>query len=359
MTLKSAKLPLLYLFTATSLSFSTASFSEKGLGRMEQDLRENLKIAIVIGINSYAPQTGMNKLDYAAPDATLLSGTLDKQGYQVIELLNENANKNNILENISQAAKRIKRQGNLGSLILTYSGHGFSHGRNNYLATFGTSSNNPVGTGLSLNTIEATINKIGVKRTMMFIDACRDQALVARSKSSNTRIGSTFVARARNRLSAKRIINNGEGVKILYAAEFGHVSWETSQLGHGIFSYFLNEGFKGRGRARDRGGIITFDSLSKYVQIEVAKWADTIKKTQLPFNGGESRGTFVIGSAIDMKTPPRHGAGNTLPDYPRPPIKPVKKPPVVLQPVVSYPPKKKKSENQKDLDAIADIFMSE
>lgn len=238
------------------------------------------KVAVVVGISNYDQvNTGFRKLDYAAIDAQKLSGTLQGRGYRNLKrLLNTQASKSVILNAIRNAGARIKP--GEGTLVFAFSGHGMVSGGENYLATSDSVATNLRQTGLSVTEVIQAIKRTGVKRAMLFLDACRnDPAPGVKAGGMDGFLNKNY----------------GEGIQILYATAQNEVSWEHRALQRGVFSHFLTEGLKGE--AAYDNGLITFNSLATYVEQEVLNWTDgKVAQTQRPFRNsvGETRGDFVL-----------------------------------------------------------------
>ena len=258
-----------------------ANSRDVNLERESQTFATANKVAIVVGVNNYDAQSGLRALKYAVPDANLIKTALEKQGYVVRLLTNRQANSNYILDAIEQAGQLLEP--NQGTLTFFFSGHGFGDPRSgvNYLATSNTLSRNLKGSALSLQQVEQAIRRTRVKRAIMFVDACRDNPFIGKSVAQPT-----FLQQ------------HGQGIKALYATEFGQLSYETPALGHGVFSHFLYRGLMGH--AVEKDGVVSYDSLKRYVQNETANW--TFKhfgQPQKPFSRDrtDSFGVFVLGYA--------------------------------------------------------------
>ncbi len=241
-----------------------------------QQFSQEDKVAIVVGVKDYdQARSGFRPLDYADRDAQLLSGVLQGRGYQnPRRLLNHQATKSFILSAIQQSGKRFQ-QGE-GTLVFAFSGHGTRIGEENYLATIDATAHNIQQTGLSVSELVQAIKRTGVKRAVLFLDACRD------NPTPGIKGGQSGFADQ----------DYGEGIQILFATAKGEVSWEHKDLegGRGVFSYFLEQGFR-------KGGVVTFNSLAGDVEQQVVKWTDgRVSQTQRPFRSmvGESRGDFVL-----------------------------------------------------------------
>lgn len=235
------------------------------------------KVAVVVGVNNYDSHSGLRPLRFAVNDAQIMAQTLRQQGYTVLLLTDHKANRDYILDAIEQAGKAVNAQNS--TLLFFFSGHGFAEGQQNYLASYGTVSTRLQGSALRLVEVEQAIKKTGVKRAVMLVDACRDNPFVGKSVAQPS-----FLRQ------------HSEGIKALYATKPGELSYETPQLGRGVFTHFLVQGL--RGQAVEADGAISFESLTQYVQEQTAQWTlQHLQKTQLPYAHAWSGsfGVFVLG----------------------------------------------------------------
>ena len=271
-------LPIILLL----LLVNTAFANDKGLARKQatDTFIQGNKVAILVGVSRYNQQnTGFTPLRYAAKDVEVLAKTLSTKGYEVIKITDHNANKALILNRIEQAAKLIKPQ--QGTLVFAFSGHGYAEtGQPTRLATFDTIANKLSTTGLSVDDVVNAIRHTGVKRAMLFIDACRNNPTLFKSGP----------------ITGPRKYNPGEGIQILYSTRRADVSIEHPSLQQGVFSYFVNRGLLGQAEEQ---GVVTFASLARYVEREVPLWSNRhMPVAQQPFRAvaGEQYGDFVLAS---------------------------------------------------------------
>lgn len=234
----------------------------------------NNKVAVVVGIEQYDQATsGVTPLNYTVDDATQLSSVLRNSGYAVKTLLNNQAAKHIILGQIKEAAKLIDKEN--GTLVFSFSGHGFAENNTNYLVVSGTTTTNLKDSALSVNDVLKAIKQTGVKRAALFLDACRN---VPGVKS----------------LVKGFVPISGQGVQLLVSTKAGEVSYETPALGNGIFSHFLIKGLQGHAK---RNGVIEFTDLAHYVETNVQKWSfSNLNEVQQPYHfaSGELYGSFVL-----------------------------------------------------------------
>ncbi|KOR33418.1 hypothetical protein TI05_01180 [Achromatium sp. WMS3] len=271
---------------------STKSSNRRGGGRerpvqaptlAEETLHfgKELKMAVVVGINDYPSSSGLRSLRYAKADAEALAQALKQAGYGVQLLTNSNATKGSILNTLSNIGKVLEPQ--KGTAIFAFAGHGFrDRNGNNYLAPFEASAGYIEDTGLSLKKVEATLVASGARRRILLIDACRNDP------KPGSRSGATVM----DTFTQQPLFQNADGTRILFSTRAGGFSWENPELGHGIFTYFILEGLKGK--AANKQGLITFRGLSDYVQKAVPKWAIEKGYAQRPYDAGEGSGWFLV-----------------------------------------------------------------
>lgn len=250
-----------------------------------EEFQQNRKVAIVVGVEQYSSNLGFKPLYYAVDDAKLIAQTLQQQGYKVQLLTDSQATRDAILDRIEQVGKTLP-EGD-GTLIFYFSGHGLAENNTNYLASFGAVAGRLQSSALSLKEVEAEIRKTQAPRAVLFIDACRDP-LPTGSKGANRGF----------------IYEKSEGMKVLFATKFGEKSYERDELKQGVFSHFLNRAL--RGQAAEADGLITFDSLTRYVQQGTADWTlEHLKTTQLPYTQDlkENFGVLVLGQTTPTAPP--------------------------------------------------------
>jgi uncharacterized caspase-like protein len=83
----------------------------------------------------------------------------------------------------------------------------------------------------------------------------------------------------------------GKGRVIITASGANEVSVENDDLGHGVFTYYLVEGLKGKADA-DRDGFITVDEVYRYVSDKVPQ---ATGQEQHPVKKGTVEGRLILG----------------------------------------------------------------
>ena len=83
----------------------------------------------------------------------------------------------------------------------------------------------------------------------------------------------------------------GKDQVILTASKASEVSEEREDLGHGVFTYYLLDGLKGKADL-DGDGVITVDEIYTYVSKKVP---EATGQNQNPVKTGEVEGQLILG----------------------------------------------------------------
>jgi hypothetical protein len=268
----------LYLTLAFALdSYAQATRSIKPLDK--QNFEKQTRVAIIVAVGRYE---GLSPLKYTLADAQDLAAELQRQGYDVHKLVNNEATSDSIRRKFAEVNGLIDPK--QGTVLFFFTGHGFQNAQgHNYLATYAVNMANLDQEGLPVSEVEKLLKETGAVRKMLWLDACRnvpDQKAVATPRS---------FAR----------VEHGEGVGILYSTRAGAFSYEDSTLQHGVFSYFLLEGLQGKAAGQD--GLVTFLDLASYVETNVYSHAKAKDWIQKPFKAGEFTGDFLVATAAPPK----------------------------------------------------------
>ena len=261
----------------------------RGASRVEQtsnDLTGD-KFAIVVGIDQYSTYSGLSSLNYAVADAKALADVLEADGYQVLRRFNADANRRFILDSIDTVKQMAELSDRSDStLLFSFSGHGFAANGENYLVTQDASRDELFETGLAISDVQRALRETGIARRMIFIDACRNDPH-PNAKSTGAE---SFVDQ-----------HKGEGEAILFSTRAGEFSYESSQLGQGVFSYFLVKGLAGEAVS---DGSVSLQGLKTYLEKNVRFWTGKhIGKVQTPYVSGEYTGSFPLISKVVRPEP--------------------------------------------------------
>lgn len=253
--------------------------------------------AAVIGIGDYSNPL-VPDLRFTVPDAEAMYAYLiDDLGVpedHVFKLIDGDATSQRMKSVLGTELRR--RAGEDDLVIIYYAGHGAPEldarnldgdGLEKYLLSWEADPEDLYGTAFSMNEIANIFGRIQAQRVIFIADACYSGASGGRTFGGGMRatISDAFL---------DRISGSGRGRVILSASSANEPSQERSDLGHGVFTYYLLEGLKGAADG-NRDGVITVDEAYDYVAEKVPE--DT-GQTQHPVKKGEVEGELIMGRVV-------------------------------------------------------------
>ena len=244
-------------------------------------------MAIVVGIDKYASDSGFGPLTYAANDAKDLFEVLKAADYrgpddqQTYPILDDAATGTRILKEIDKAIKLLNGR---GTLVFFFSGHGTEDAAGKqYLAPYEIDLDRLERTGVSIEEIVQKLKTSSIPRKVLLIDACREPKIPPGTKGPPVPPPPYFS----KYLSAR-------GLLTFYASSPGTPSYEDLKLGHGIFSKYLIDGL--RGKAQGLNGLVTFTTLTEFVKKSVTQ----VRQDQVPTVSTENQSEdFILGGKLE------------------------------------------------------------
>ena len=247
--------------------------------------------AVVIGINDY-PR--LPKLKYAVNDAEAFYHVLvdDNRIPQenVILLTNEQANLVNLRSTLGTRIKNAAREDDM--VIIFFAGHGATErdsaspdgdGLEKYLLPVDTDPADLYTTAMPMVEVARILNRIRSERIIFIADACYSGASGGRTvnvSGMRTNIGDGYLDR----------VVGGRGKVIITASSANEVSVEKDELQHGVFTYYLIEGMRGKADL-DHDSMVTVDEAYRYVYEQVPK---ATGQEQHPVKKGSVEGSLVL-----------------------------------------------------------------
>ncbi len=239
--------------------------------------------AVVIGVSKYADT--MLNLKYAARDAEAFAAFLktpncgSTPNAQIALLVNENATRVKVIDAIKIFAHLATSN---DILIIYFAGHGSNTSELNefFMETYDTQKNDLDGTATPAQQVERILRSSQAKMTFWITDACNSGNI----KGIRGGMGSG----AERYLKAAAKARRG-GFVYLASSESQETTLEGPEYGggHGVFTYYLIEGLKGKADA-DRNGIVTITESYNYVH-EMVVFASNGSQTpmlgDMYFNG--------------------------------------------------------------------------
>lgn len=255
---------------------------------------------VVIGIGKYN-DPGIPPLKYAADDAIEIYNILTDPNFgnfpieNVKLLLDEQATLTGIKSAMGTFLAR--NAGKDDMVCIYFAGHGSPEidptGKaddrlDKFIVPYDAKKDDLFSYGLSMDEIRNIYERIQSNRIVFFIDSCY-------SGEAGGRTFSRPDVAARNITISEKFLEelSGEGRIIITASKPDELSLETSEFKHGIFTYYLSEGLKGKADM-NKDGIVTIDELYSYVYDQVTKKARLLGANQHPLMKGTVIGEIPL-----------------------------------------------------------------
>jgi len=234
--------------------------------------------ALVIGINEY--KNPKLQLNYAVADATLFADTLKKGAlslFDKVEVKTLSSKEDTTRENILKELKAMQSLNPDDLFVLYVASHGTVDDGEYFLITsnVGSTRTKRLKTdAIGQSVIKELIGNIHATKKLIIIDTCNAGAL-------GDAIQVALLTRGMSEDTAMKILSRAVGSTILSASTSLQEALEGYQ-GHGLFTYVLAEGLKGKADKGNTGYVKTTE-LADYVDNEVPALAEKIyKKAQYP-----------------------------------------------------------------------------
>ncbi len=242
-------------------------------------------VAIIIGIQNYKR---VPKAEFANNDAREFSEyairALGIKPEKIKILVDEEADEVNIVKAFENWLP-IQVNKDKTDVYVFYSGHGLPapDGKSLYFLPHGVDKELLSRTAVAQNEIVAALTAAKPKSVTMFIDACY---------SGQTRGGDVLIADAKP-VALKTDTNvYPPNFTVITASSNDQISSSSSELKHGIFSFYLMKGMEGDADA-NQDGKITVGEMQDYLSDKVARQATTLGRKQNTQVVGDSSRVLV------------------------------------------------------------------
>jgi len=248
--------------------------------------------AVIIGINKYR---NLPSLKYASNDAhefyryLVEVNRVPKENIWLV--LDEEATLDKIR---SVLGTRLRRSAGKEDMVIVYlAGHGAiesdssspdGDGLEKYILPHNADPKDLYSSALPMAEIARVFQRISSERLVFITDTCYSGATGGRTvpvPGVRTNISGAFLER----------ISQGSGRVVLTASDANEVTVERDELRHGVFTYYLLEGLRGKADL-DGDGVITVDEVYRYVSIKVPQ---ATGQSQHPVRKGETKGEIILG----------------------------------------------------------------
>jgi uncharacterized caspase-like protein len=229
---------------------------------------EGNRYALVVGISGYPHFKEPDQLHFADSDADLFRNFIqtDYAGrfapQNIKYLVNADASRVNIYDAIKWIGKRAEQE---DRVYIFFAGHGIVDDLGiAYLMPYDSDPDDPAALGIPTSRfIEELRQRINARRLVVFIDACHSGALYS---GGMARDGASNIARPFEKdweAHSKDSEDTDAICMALLSASSSQRSYEDPTLKHGVFTYFLVEGLKGKAAHGD--GVVTAGEVYRYV----------------------------------------------------------------------------------------------
>ena len=270
---------------------SEGAKSQKTISVRLEKKREEV-YAVVIGINKYK---NLPSLKYAAQDAQDFYRYLVEVNQvpkdHIWLLLDEEAT----LDKLRSALGTLLRRsaGKDDTVIIFLAGHGATEtdtssldgdGLEKYILPHNADPNDLYSSAMPMSEIARIFQRISSERLVFISDTCYSGASGGRTISragTRANVSGAYLER----------LLQGKGRVILTASDSNELSVEKDELKHGVFTYYLLEGLRGKADL-DGDGVITVDEVYRYVSMKVPP---ATNQSQHPVKKGEITGQIILG----------------------------------------------------------------
>ena len=229
---------------------------------------------VLVGVTQYQ-DSQITHLSYCANDCRSLAEALETatQDFRATEIIAhyDGASQLPELNSISSSLEQLRNAKPEDTVLFYFSGHGFLDKNNRpILCVADTQLEDLSGTGLQLDTILQELKRCPAKKQVVWLDACQTKIKVSTKENPNAQLLQALKEQA----------EQSHNFSAILSCDRHERSWEIPELGHGLFTYYLIQGL--RGKAADPEGIIEVKELFKYVRDRLKQYLDNWNSPQHP-----------------------------------------------------------------------------
>jgi WD40 repeat protein/uncharacterized caspase-like protein len=231
---------------------------------------------VLVGVNHYQDNRIPN-LRYCANDCKELAEalTIATQRFQETEIiaLYDGGEKTPKLSDINRSIQQFSLAKPEDTILFYFSGHGYLDFNNRPIfCVADTNLEDLEGTGLKLDILLNELRQCKAQRQLVWLDACQEREEQLHNRIKQNPTGQLLAV-------LEQQAQQSQDFYAMLSCNTDERSWEISELKHGLFTYCLIEGL--RGKAANNQGNIDADSLFKYVERSSSKF---IKYKKNPLN---------------------------------------------------------------------------
>lgn len=224
-----------------------------------RDYAAGKAFAVAIGVDDYehAP-----RLDYAAADARAVGSELERHGYDVTTLLNEEATLEAIRGAIGdELPRKVSRE---DRVVIFFAGHGQTRkfeggGEVGFLIPVAGSFERLRQTAIDMGEIKSLADELPAKHVLFLIDACYGGIAGLRGRSAAPKVDGAYL----------RSITRDRGRQLITAGGADEEAHESAEWGHSAFTHVLLKGLRDGLADLNTDGIVPASELHQYLERNV------------------------------------------------------------------------------------------
>ena len=271
---------------------------------------------LLVGVNQYQDEQ-IPSLRYSAVDCQgLAEALIDASSGQFtqkeVKIYHDFAPQLPLLETVSASLKEITNAAKeIDTVLFYFSGHGIiqPNTQQAFLCLADTQKSNLKNTGLALQDLLQSLSHCPAQNQLVWLDACHSGGMTLRGTTVEPLPSPTpqLVQVLQQRAAISK------GFYALLSCDTNQQSWEFTELGHGVFTYYLMRGLQGD--AADLNSVISADSLYRYVYHQTLQYIDkTNQQLRLINQQKHSKGETQLINEYSLQTPKRivEGVGELI-----------------------------------------------
>lgn len=264
------------------------------MNHVSEDDDNGVRKALIVGVSDYQDKS-LEPLPFCKNDAEEMYKLLTSPQLQ-FEIPDSNKKMMGEVKewDMRRAIIRFFKDPGISSkdtLLFYFAGHGvMDYAGDVFMASSDTDSNNPIEGGFAFYELTKLMNGSYSTRIITILDCCHSGALELARGDPNE----VTKAVHNNIEDRSKALRQGNGKCLLAASESTQRAYNIKEKNHGIFTYYLLEGLKGKPQYVDDHGNVTVDRLADYVYDTISNLPPGKKPNQMPIRKVEGGGRIIL-----------------------------------------------------------------
>ncbi|MBI3944723.1 MAG: caspase family protein [Armatimonadetes bacterium] len=246
--------------------------------------------AVIVGVGRYQEER-IPALAYSCADARALARVLadpERGGFgaENVVLMTDDATdaelKPTRLSVLAKLRRAADEAGPKDTLLFFFSGHGIAENGKGYLLPADAKVRLLGDTAIPTERVNEILAHSKAQNTVVVLDSCHSAA-----GKDAAGMSPEF---------ARTLFSDADGRVTMASCQENQQSFEWSQMGHGVYTYYVVQGLGGQADD-NRDGVVTVTELSTYVHDQVVRWATEHNHQQRPRARMNISGDIVLARA--------------------------------------------------------------